>query len=177
MARAARNRSTVGDMVRSLAVLLIPVLAITLLFTIDPKESPGAQPIDWEPARDQAAAEAGFEVVAPARLPDSWTPVRVAWENEDEQAQRWMLGWLDPQQTYFAVEQGNSPPMIFIARVSRDGVADGVSQVGDQTWHRYRSPDDRTRSLVITGPDVTTVVVADASYEALEAFAATLEAS
>ncbi|MFW6597251.1 DUF4245 domain-containing protein [Propionibacteriaceae bacterium Y2011] len=177
MARAARNRSTVGDMVRSLAVLLIPVLAITLLFTVDPQESPGAQPVEWQPVRDQAVAEAGFEVVAPARLPESWAPVRVAWENDDEQAQRWMLGWLDPQQTYFAVEQSNVTSAIFIARVSRDGVADGVSQVGDQTWERYRSPDDRTRSLVLTGPEATTIVVSDASYEALEAFAATLEVS
>jgi hypothetical protein len=42
---------------------------------------------------------------------------------------------------------------------------------------RYVSADERTRSLVLTTPAVTTVVVGDSGYEALEAFAGTLSAS
>jgi hypothetical protein len=39
------------------------------------------------------------------------------------------------------------------------------------------SPDERTRSLVRITPEVTTIVVGDTSYEALEEFAGTLSTS
>ncbi len=60
---------------------------------------------------------------------------------------------------------------------TRSGVVDGRSAVADQSWIRYVSPDERTRSLVRTTPEVTTIVVGDTTYEALEAFAGTLSAS
>jgi hypothetical protein len=60
---------------------------------------------------------------------------------------------------------------------SRDGTPDGSSVVADQTWQRLVSPEGRTRSLVLRGPNVTTVVTADLPYEALEAYAATLSSS
>lgn len=162
-------------MIRSLAVLLVPVLVITVLFTRDPAEPPGAQPVDWGGAHSQAVDEAGFDVVAPTNLPQGWTPVRVEWDKgERDKDQRWMVGWLSPQQVYFAVEQSNAASGPFLERATREGVADGTSTVSGTTWQRFRSPDDRTRSLVRVGDEVTTVVVADASYEALEAFTGTL---
>jgi len=85
-----------------------------------------------------------------------------------------MLGWLGPQEVFFAVEQSNAPALPFVQRVTRQGVTDGASRVGQATWQRYRSPDERTRALVLPGDRVTTIVVADSSYEALEAFASTL---
>jgi len=65
---------------------------------------------------------------------------------------------------------------LFVDDVTRQGYADGQSAVGGQTWVRYISPDERTRSLVLTSPKVTTIVVGDTTYEALEAFAGTLTA-
>ena len=56
-------------------------------------------------------------------------------------------------------------------------MVDGKSLIGDESWVRYVSPDERTRSLVRATPEVTTVVVGDTGYEALEAFAGTLSAS
>lgn len=162
-------------MVRSLAVLLIPVLVITVLFTRDPEGPPGVEPVDWGAAHSQAVDQAGFTVVAPTNLPQGWTPTRVQWdEGERGNDQRWMVGWLSPQQIYFAVEQSNAATQPFVQRVTREGVVDGSSTVAGVKWQRYRSPDDRTRSLVRVDDQVTTVVVADASYEALEAFAGTL---
>ena len=42
---------------------------------------------------------------------------------------------------------------------------------------RSSSDDERTRSLVWSTPEVTTIVVGDTTYEALEAFAGTLSAT
>jgi len=173
--RRVKRQPTAGDMIRSLAVLLIPVLAITVIFTRDPDRPSGTERVDWQAAHGQAVEEAGFDVLAPTNMPEGWTSVRVAWEQGDRGAdQRWMVGWLSPQQIYFALEQSNAATRPFVDRVTREGVADGSSTVGGTTWQRYVSPDDRTRALVRVEDRATTIVVADASYEALEAFAGTL---
>lgn len=162
-------------MIRSLAVLLIPVLVITVLFTRDPEKQPGAEPVDWGPVHAQAVDQAEFPVLAPQNLPAEWTPVRVNWDpGERGRDQRWLIGWLSPQQIYFAVEQSNAATQPFVEDVTREGVTDGSSTVAGTTWQRYRSSDERTRALVRVDDQVTTVVVADSSYEALEAFAGTL---
>lgn len=162
-------------MVRSLVVLLIPLVLISLFFMSRPTEPAGTDPVDWQPMQAVAAEEASFDVVAPRNLPADWIPIRMKWEpGVDGRDQRWMLGWLSPQEIYFAVEQSNVDAQLVIKRVTRDGVVDGASQVAGKSWHRYRSPDDRTRSLVLTEGDLTTIVMADSSYEALEAFASTL---
>lgn len=162
-------------MVRSLIVLLIPLVLISLFFMSRPTEQAGTEPVDWESLETVAAEEASFDVVAPRNLPGDWTPVRMKWEpGTDGADQRWMVGWLSPQQIYFSLEQSNVEAELVIKRVTRDGVVDGASEVNGVTWHRYRSPDDRTRSLVLTQDGLTTVVMSDSSYEELEAFAATV---
>jgi hypothetical protein len=46
--------------------------------------------------------------------------------------------------------------------------------VGEEVWQRRISADERTRSLVLTAPQVTTIVFGDLPYADLESFAATL---
>jgi hypothetical protein len=55
-------------------------------------------------------------------------------------------------------------------------VPDGVSKIGDTAWERRASADGRTRSLVLITRQVSTVIVGDTDYAALEAFAGTLQA-
>jgi hypothetical protein len=88
----------------------------------------------------------------------------------------WELGFLAPDDVYIALNQGDSEAEEFVKDESREGRADGQSTVNGATWERLVTDDDRTRSLVSTSPDVTTVVVGDTSYEALESYAATLSA-
>jgi hypothetical protein len=179
-----KKPATTGDMIRSLLVLLIPVLLITWFFSRDLGDYP-VREVDYSPVLAQARREAPYPVLAPRELPDSWRPTQVTWVPEgqphlnDEASVRnlWELGYLDPHDVFISVNQGDKQPERFVADVTRDGVVDGKSTVGDQTWVRQVSPDDRTRALVRTSPEVTTVVVGDTTYEALEAFASTLSAS
>ncbi|HEY5788076.1 MAG TPA: DUF4245 family protein, partial [Microlunatus sp.] len=85
--------------------------------------------------------------------------------------------YLDPSNIFISVNQGDARPENFVADTTREGIVDGTSTVGDESWIRYVSPDERTKSLVRTTPEVTTIVVGDTTYEALEAFAGTLSAS
>lgn len=181
----ARNKkpATAGDLIRSLLVILIPLVLITLFFSRTLDDYP-VQEVDWQPTLAVAREKAPYPVLAPVGLPDTWRATRVTWVPKGEanlngQASvrnLWQLGFLDPNDIFISVNQGDDQPQLFIEGVTREGVADGRSRVGDQTWARYLSPDERTRSLVRTTPQVTVVVVGDTTYEALEAFASTLSA-
>jgi hypothetical protein len=182
----ARNKkpATSGDMVRTLLVILVPIVVITVFFSRYLDDYP-VQEVDWRPVLAQAREQAPYQVLAPEGLPDTWRPTRVTWVktgepylNDQASARNlWQLGYLDPNDIFISVNQGDARPEDFIADTTREGIVDGRSSVGDQSWIRYVSPDERTRSLVQTTPEVTTIVVGDTTYEALEAFAGTLSTS
>lgn len=179
MARTGRQASS-SDMVRSLAVILLPLLVITVLFTRNP--DPPVAVVDVAPVLEVARRQAPYPVLAPANLPPDWRPTRVAWEKlgqpvlNGEPAVRngWRLGYLDPGNTYVALEQGDLRAEDMVADATRKGVPDGESAVAGTTWQRRVSADGRTRSLVLPSTPVTTVVAGDTDYAELEAFAATL---
>jgi len=181
----ARNKkpATSGDMVRTLLVILVPIVVITIFFSryLDDYQ---VQEVDWQPVLAQAREQAPYPVLAPEGLPRTWRATQVTWVqtgqphlNEPSARNLWQLGYLDPNDIFISVNQGDARPENFVAETTREGVVDGTSTVGDQSWIRYVSPDERTRSLVRTTPEVTTIVVGDTTYEALEAFAGTLSAS
>lgn len=182
----ARNKkpATAGDMVRSLAVIVIPLVLIAWFFSRNLGDYP-VQEVDYQPLLAQARREAPYPVLAPEGLPATWRPTQATWVPQGQphlngQASvrnLWRLGFLDPHDIFISVNQGDQRPEQFVTDRTREGVVDGTSVVGDQSWVRYISPDERTRSLVRTDATVTTVVVGDTSYEALEAFAGTLSAS
>ncbi|HEY5979599.1 MAG TPA: DUF4245 domain-containing protein [Microlunatus sp.] len=182
----ARNKkpATSGDMVRTLLVILVPIVVITIFFSRYLDDYP-VRVVAWQPVLAQAREQAPYPVLAPVGLPSTWRPTQATWAKQgepwlnDEPSPRnlWQLGYLDPSDVFISVNQGDGRPEAFIDDTTREGIVDGRSAVADQTWIRYVSPDERTRSLVRTTPDVTTIVVGDTTYEALEAFAGTLTAN
>jgi hypothetical protein len=86
----------------------------------------------------------------------------------------WQLGFLSPDDVFIDLNQGDVQPQEMVDQQSREGTPDGNSVVAGQTWQRLISPDGRTRSLVVRGPEVTTIVSADLPYGALEAYVSTL---
>ncbi len=179
-----QKAATVGDMVRTLAVIVVPVLIIAALFTQLPDDHP-VQAVDWQRAVAGARAKGEFAVMAPTGLPAGWRATRADWTpvggsgpNGDPSPRNlWRLDFLDPEDRYFGLYQGDAGPDDLVDSASRGGVPDGESQVAGQPWERLLSPDGRTRSLVRRGGDSVAVVVADLDYEALEAYAATLSTS
>jgi hypothetical protein len=180
----SRKPATTGDLVRSLAVILIPLVVITVLFTKLPADHP-VQVVDPQPVLAEARKESPYAVLAPANLPSQWRPTRVTWVRTGEPylngapsvRNLWRLGYLSPDDTYVALAQGDLEPDDFISTETRDGVADGESSINGEAWERRVSPDNRTRSLVRRTTLVTTIVAGDTSYAGLEAFAATLASS
>lgn len=181
--RVARRKkpATTGDLIRTLVVILVPLLIVTALFTRNLKDYP-VKEVEWQPTLALARDQAAFPILAPVGLPDSWRPTQVTWVkkgqphlSEPSPRNLWQLGYLDPHDIFISVNQADDRSELFVADLTRGGETDGSSEIGGVKWTRYVTPDGRTRSLVLITPKVTAAVVGDTSYEALEAFAGTLQ--
>jgi Protein of unknown function (DUF4245) len=180
----SRKPATTGDLVRSIAVILIPLAVITVLFTRLPEDHP-VQVVDPQPVLAKARTESPYPILAPANLPNEWRATRATWVRAGEPylngapsvRNLWRIGYLAPDDVYIAVAQGDLEPDDFTSVETREGAIDGESTVNGEVWERRMSADGRTRSLVKRTDAVTTVVAGDTSYAALEAFAATLASS
>jgi Protein of unknown function (DUF4245) len=180
MARTTRQ-ATASDMIRSLALIVLPLIVIAVIFTNVPDDHP-VKEVDWKPVLTAARDQAPFDVLAPANLPEGWRATRVNWvplgkpyfNGEASPRNLWQIGFLTPDDVYIDLNQGDAQPQEMVDQQSREGTPDGSSVIAGQTWQRLVSPDSRTRSLVLHGPEATVVVSADLPYEALEAYASTL---
>jgi hypothetical protein len=167
-------------MIRSLAVILIPVVIITYFFTRTP-DAP-VKTVDWTPVLTQARQQAPFEVLAPRAVPQDWRATKASWvaqgwpglNGDPSPRNLWQLGFLDSTDTYVELDQGDLQGPDLVADKTRQGLPDGQSTVQGQVWERRISEDERTRSLVIATPAVTSIVTGDLPYADLESFAATL---
>lgn len=179
-----KKPSTTADMVRSLAVILIPVVIITYFFTRSPDE-PAVQVTDFTAALAQARDQAPYQVLAPAAVPAGWRATKAVWLKEGDAGlngaasprNQWELGFLTADNMYLELDQGDLRSQELVADRTRGGVPDGQSTIGDQTWERRISPDERTRSLVLVAPSVTSIVVGDVPYGELDTFASALRTS
>ncbi|SJN42653.1 DUF4245 domain-containing protein [Luteococcus japonicus] len=171
------QRATGRDMIISLAVILLPAMAIYYFFSRTPAE-PEVPVADWKPVVADARTEAPYDILAPSNLPETWKPVRARYGNDELQ-----LGFLSPDKVYFEVKQrvgANQPG--FISTVTREGRQDGTSEVATaagvkRTWKRYLTGDERSHCLVsaVEGKrPSTTIVCGDVPYEGVEAFSSTL---
>lgn len=172
-------------MVISMAVILIPLLIITWVFTNDP--APRAEPVDFQPVVALAESESPYPVLRPTDLPADWVPTRVAWARDGEGwitstpavGNSWQLGYIAPNGIYVAVQQRDRSTESFIGDVTQDGrMEDEVSDLADKTWEHWVSKDGRTRSLVWREGEMVAVVTGDTKdYAQLDAFAGSLKSN
>lgn len=178
----ARPNPPVIHLIVAMVVLLVPILLITAWFTRLP--APAVNVVDYRPVVRAARAADPYPVLAPPSLPDGWLATRARWtprgepgvNREPAPGNTVALGFLSPDKKYIAIDQRDEQPELFTRDITRDGRPEGDSRVGDRTWRRFVSDDDRTRSLVLLEPTHVTIVSGDVPFEALESFAAMLTA-
>ena len=183
MARA-KKPATMGDLIRSLVVIVIPLVLITIFFTRNLEDAP-VTVVDWQPVAAQARSEAPFAVLAPVNVPPGWRATQATWVkvgdpylNGDPSVRNlWKLGFLTTDDVFISLTQGDLKPDELVSDQTRKGLADGQSTVGGQTWERLVSDDGRTRSLVQRSPQVTTIVSGDLPYEGLDTYVGILSTS
>lgn len=173
-------------MIRSLAVILIPILLLTWLLTNNLNDHP-VEKVDWRPVLETAQATVDWPVQAPVGLPEGehgWVPNRVSFLKVGDRTidggvsprNHWRLGYLSPDQIYYEINQGDGELEGFIWDVTRQGRRVGDEPIEGRTWERWQSSDGRTRSLVLREGPTATLVTADAEFIDLQQFARTLRA-
>lgn len=165
-----RGFETVGDMVRSLGLVLVLVALFMLGLPRPHREA--VTVVDYSLELAQARRAAPYPVLAPSGLSPRWraTSVRLSGEGG---ATRWHLGFVTPDDEYAALEQSNEGGD-FEARMTAAGAPDGTSSVAGRGWERRLRTSKEQRSLVLRSGGVVTIVTGTASYAELEALAASL---
>ncbi|WP_432558983.1 DUF4245 domain-containing protein [Granulicoccus sp. GXG6511] len=183
-----QRKATAADMLRSLAVIMIPILLLTWLLTNNLDDYP-VERVDWRPVADVARAEVDWPLWAPEGLPeegrDPWVPSRVSWLRTGDATvgggasprNHWRLGYLSPDKMYYEINQGDDRLDQFVREVTREGTRVGAEPIEGREWERWESRDGRTQSLVLRDEHTATLVTSDAEFIDLQQFARTLRAS
>lgn len=170
----ARLRQTVGDMVRSLAVVLAVVAAL-LLITYRPQPDP-VKVVAVEPVLAMARAEAPYPVLVPVGL-DGYRPTSVRWEPTaaSDPEPTWHVGYVTPQTQYVQVSQSATKDPSFIDEQTGGAVVAGLVDVDGVAWQQMAS--DSGMSLVQVNEAGTIVVSGTVTLAELQAVVRSLRAS
>ncbi len=175
MAGRRRGFETLGDMVRSLGLVLV-VVAVLVLITLRP---PGEEVrvVDYAQTLRLAGAGAPFPPADAVGLPEGWRATSAYFDPPQRTGSagvvRWHIGWLTPRDEYAAVEQGNGDAAALLEEQLGQAQPAGASTVGGQAWQRNTGTNGR-RALTLASGDVLTVVHGTADWGELEQLAAAL---
>jgi hypothetical protein len=163
--RNARMRETVGDMVRSLAVVL-GVIGLIMLLTWRPNPDP-IREVDPLPQFSLAGGQADFPVVFPQL--DGLRATSVRWEptqySRDEPV--WHVGFVTAEDEYLEITQTSAANEEFLKNELTGIFGEGEKLIANEKWLVFEGPD--SRALVKVTPEVTTVVSGTVALPELEA--------
>jgi hypothetical protein len=114
-------------------------------------------------------------VRGPAPMPDGWAATSVEFRAPEQSPITWHLGIVTTEKKYVGLEQSNVTSKRFQSDELGKTEDDGTTTVSGVVWQRKTLLDrENEHALVLSGSGVTTIVVGNAGYPALETFAATL---
>ena len=196
MARVSPLKKTVRDMLLSMAVIALPVVAIVMFFPHDSKKPEDAvRTVDYSIPLAQARRDTAlpFTPLAPEGLPAGWRATSVHADLAPEAPLRWELGFLTADKQYVALDEvsgGRGVDGVLAVQASDAAPVPGASgkvSAGGFEWQVYQTPDGKKRALVRTmapvaaqagaaaGGQVGVVVSGTGSLEELELFASALK--
>lgn len=170
---SSRGNPALGDILRSVLVLAVAVLAVVWLgggLNSDPAVEP--EPVDVDAVARRAADTATYPLLVPSTLPEAWQATQARW---DPAGQQWHLGLLTENDAYVGLEQARGVSIRDLVQ-SFVGAAepDGEEDVDGAPWRVYvDTANDRT-ALLRSGGGVTTMVLGSPPRATLVAFAETL---
>ncbi|HTY73713.1 MAG TPA: DUF4245 domain-containing protein [Actinomycetes bacterium] len=157
-----RGFETVGDMLRSLAVVMLAVLVIVVLSRHP--HTPSVTVVDPTQARVAARAVGAFTPEEPVGLGAGWrlTSARFA-EDGSIAAPVWHLGWVTPAGGYAALDQSDGPSAAFVATLLTEPVRAGNGSGPFAGWQRWTGQEKGWRAYVRGAGSTTLVVYGSAS--------------
>lgn len=172
--RSPRMRQTIGDMVRSMLLVMLVVGGI-LLVTWRPQPE-AIKVIDITPTLALAQAQADFPLTRPVGLPESWRPTSARFEPTEKSVPDPVLhlGYVTPADAYAQVSESTNRTAAYSAEQTDDGLPVGSAVIGNTTWEKWEHGD--RRSLVRSQDGVLTIVSGSAAWDELAVLAASLQA-
>lgn len=174
-----RGFETLGDMARSMGVVLAVVLLIVLITIRVGGQS--IRVVDYRATLVQAKIGAPFVLQAPEGLASGWKATSVSFDPPARTGVPgvtvWHVGWVTPDSQYAGLEQTNglATDAVESALSSTPSTA-GSSVVGGVTWQRWVDQSGKRRALSSTQGQVTVVVDGTAGWAELELLAGALRA-
>ncbi|GAA2007928.1 DUF4245 domain-containing protein [Catenulispora subtropica] len=171
MARVSPLKKTVRDMILSMAVISLPIVAIVKWFPHDSKKpEDAAQTVDYTIPLDQARRDPDlpFTALAPTPVPAGWRATSVHADFTPGERLRWELGFLTPEKQYVALDQvsgGQGVDSVLEAQApdaTKVSGAAGKVSAGGFDWQVYATPDGKRHALVRTTPPTGSTAAAAA---------------
>jgi hypothetical protein len=149
------------------------VVAFLMIVTWRPKEEK-VRAVEYT-AQLADARKAAPWIRGPEPMPEGWTATSVEFRAPEQRPITWHLGTVTSEKKYVGLEQSNQTSRGYQNEELGKTEDDGTSTVGGVVWQRKTLLERKNENaLVLVGSGVTTIVVGNAGYPALETFAATL---
>ena len=154
------------------------LLSAAALVVVPPEHASSPVQISYRADLATMTRTASYQVLAPAGLPRSWTPVKsgvaVGGANGAGTV-TWRLSFATPSGTFAALEETNATAAPFIRRMTNSGTAQPPVTINGRTWTPSVTAARDQRSLAgTTAGGVTLVVTGNASTAQLRTLAASL---
>ena len=173
-----RGTETIGDMVRSMLVVLIPVALVAGFVGLLRPSTAEVREVDWAGTLETARESAEFAVLGPDELPEGWTATRVAYETGASAGDdAWRLNVVTDDGVYVGLVQRPGELDRVVRAELPEFTADGTSLVDAETWQRYIDVDDEPGDHALVrqvGDTVVIVLTSAADYSLAESFASSL---
>lgn len=166
-------RQTVGDMVRSLLVVL--AFVAVLLIVTHRGQPEAVKAVDAAPIVAVAAMQAPFPVLAPIMLPEEWRPTSARWEPTEKSGEDPVLhiGYVTPTDKYAQISQSSNSSKAYLSEQTANGLLVGTETIAAIDWERWERGD--RRSLVRVADGATTIVSGTATWDELVALAGAMQ--
>lgn len=169
---SSRGNPSMGDILRSVGVLVLVIVAIwgfSKLFTQKP-DSPTPS-VDYASTVKSARPAADFPLLAPPSLPAGWKATSVRFS-----PQSWHLGVLTRVGDYIGLEQAKISVDRAVDEFAKGSKTAGTTRIGSQAWEQRVGPKDAI-TYVRVADGLTTLVTGDAPRKTIEAYISSLSAS
>jgi hypothetical protein len=150
------TRGTVGDMLRTMLVVLAVVVGIVLLV---PRPGQIARPaVNVAGAARGAEPALGFPPSVPQGLPAGWVPTSAETRNGTDGVRTWHIGYVTPSGLYAGVEQAAKVTDQWVAVNDAGGTPVASVPIDGVVWQQLEKPERDSTTLLLRTPGRVTLV-------------------
>jgi hypothetical protein len=137
--KPSRLRMTVRDMILSMALIVLPILAVIWLMPRTAPSSPVAavSASEYQAMLSAARSNLPFTALSPTDLPAAWQLTSDEYQPEGQTAADWHLGYITASGKYAVFEQTTESIAEFLNGESSNATVSGSVQMAGASWQEY----------------------------------------